>query len=172
MWSGHLTADRTPTEGEVMTRTVAVRGGLLSMRTVLKRSARQFVADRCSMTARSLAYHWFLALFLAVSFYVARFGDYGKTYGAFAGVVILLGGEINAAAAEPRSEQVATRQHVQERDERDQAEDAPGQLLQPGQVPPPGQVDPHQDDGDGVDEAQQQFQDLLHGGSAAPPSAS
>src|SRR5215467_8028587 len=59
--------------------------------------------------------------------------------------------------------EIAAGEDVDEGHQRDQAEESPGRLPAVGQVRPVGeQVDPHQDDRDRVQEADQELKDLLH----------
>ena len=59
--------ERIPPQNEVAggPRTPLELGGT-GWRNTVKRTGKKFVRDRCSITAGSLAYHWFLALFPAL----------------------------------------------------------------------------------------------------------
>jgi hypothetical protein len=60
------------------------------------------------------------------------------------------------------SPQLATREYVEKRHQRDQTEHGPCQLRAPADIPAGGQVNPHQDHGNRMEEADQEFEDLLH----------
>src|ERR1017187_3333698 len=60
------------------------------------------------------------------------------------------------------SPQVAAGEDVDERHERDKAEDGPGQFRASCQFAAGCQVDPHENDGEGMDETDDEFQKLLH----------
>jgi hypothetical protein len=62
----------------------------------------------------------------------------------------------------PALPQFATREHVEERHQRDETEHGPCQLRAAADIPAGGQVNPHQDHGNGMEEADQEFEDLLH----------
>jgi membrane protein len=73
-----MTADRTAGSGRARTEAIPPQNevsggpdtpldlGETGWRNTVRRTGKKFVRDRCAMTAGSLAYHWFLALFPAV----------------------------------------------------------------------------------------------------------
>lgn len=84
-------------------------------RRVLKRTVRGFMADRCTLTAAALAYHWFLALFPAL---IAVLGVVGLAHLGGGSVTRLINGletvlppgassvlaqAVRSAASEPRN---------------------------------------------------------------------
>ena len=66
------------------------------------------------------------------------------------------------AIGAPASPQLATREHVEKRHQRDETEHGPCQLRAAADIPAGGKVNPHQDHGNGMEEADQEFKDLLH----------
>src|SRR5436190_17522428 len=64
------------------------------------------------------------------------------------------------------SPEIAAGQHVDERHDREDEKDAPGELLTAAQVVAAGEVDPAEHDGYRVNEADEDFEKLLHGGGA------
>ena len=62
----------------------------------------------------------------------------------------------------PASPQVAARQDIDERHERDEAEQSPCQLRTTPDITAARQVNPHEDHGDGMEETDHELQNLLH----------
>src|SRR6185437_12245620 len=69
---------------------------------------------------------------------------------------------MRAAASAAESPQVAAGEHVDERHERNQHEQCPGQLRALGYVGAGQQVDPDEDDREGMEKAEEKLDDLLH----------
>ena len=76
-----------------------------------------------------------------------------------------LAAAVNARAKGKRasSPEVAAGQDVDERHDRHDHEDAPDELRQPVEVVPAEEVDPREHDGERMDEADEEFEKLLHG---------
>src|SRR6266702_4655892 len=68
----------------------------------------------------------------------------------------------DSRTARPVLPEIAAGQYVDKRHQRDEVQDAPGPLPAAAHVSAGRQVDPHEDDRDRVQEADQQLEDLLH----------
>lgn len=60
------------------------------------------------------------------------------------------------------SPEIAAGEHVDKRHERDETEDTPGQFRAATEVVPGCQVDPHEDDGDRVNETDKELEEFFH----------
>jgi hypothetical protein len=69
---------------------------------------------------------------------------------------------LRIATGAPGSPQLATSEYVEKRHQRDETEHGPCQLRAAADIPAGGKVNPHQDHGNGMEEADQEFEDLLH----------
>src|SRR5215472_244940 len=66
--------------------------------------------------------------------------------------------------------QIAAGEHVNERHQRDEAEDGPRDLRARADVGPGRQVDPHENDGERMEQADDQLEKLLHIARIYPPA--